>query len=60
MPGLLSVDEVARQGYKGLMTSKLIVIPGFANKLMSFIAGVMPRRMSLPAIAANNKKITRF
>jgi hypothetical protein len=33
---------VARAGYEGLMAGKLVIIPGFFNKLGSLIARISP------------------
>ncbi len=53
-PGLLtkSAAEVAEAGYRGLMAGRRVVMPGLANKLVTFIVRFMPRRYLLRAVAA--------
>ena len=43
--GMMSSEEVARIGYRGMMAGKVIVIPGLLNK-----AGVQPLRLGPRAI----------
>jgi hypothetical protein len=38
-----SAEEVARQGYAGLMRGKSVVIPGLHNKLIPWLPRVLPR-----------------
>lgn len=51
-PGLLtrSAEEVAEAGYRGLMAGKRVVIPGFANWLVTVVARFLPRRILLKAV----------
>jgi len=53
-PGLLtkSAAEVAEAGYRGLMAGRRVVMPGLANKLVTFIVRFVPRRYLLRAVAA--------
>lgn len=40
--GVMSSEEVALEGYIGMMKGKLHVIPGFKNKILGFLSGIMP------------------
>jgi len=51
-----SADWVAQQGYNGLMKNKRVVIPGFTNKLMRFMAATAPRWLLLRAIHGSMKR----
>jgi short-subunit dehydrogenase len=42
---LMDARKAAEAGYKGLMRGKPVVIPGFRNRSLAFIARVAPRRM---------------
>jgi len=42
--------EVAQAGYDGFMAGKRLVIPGFANKVVSFLPRLVPRGLVLRAI----------
>ena len=48
-PGIFtqSADYVAELGYRGLMRGQRIVVPGAANKLMTLLVRVLPRRILL-------------
>ena len=50
-PWVMKAEDVARAGFAGLMQGKMIVIPGFLNKLMAFSVRLAPRR--LPAAIVN-------
>ncbi len=52
-PGLLSVSAgaVAEAGYRGLMAGRRLVVPGLANKLITFIIPLVPRRWLLRAVS---------
>jgi short-subunit dehydrogenase len=54
-PALLPADEVARQGYDGLMAGKRVVVPGAVNKALVFGAGLTPRAILLPILAMAQK-----
>lgn len=43
--GLMSAEEVAENGYRGLMKGKRIVIPGIINKILPFMVRFSPRRL---------------
>src|SRR6202158_2503343 len=53
-PGILtqSAEQVAEAGYRGLMQGRRIVIPGLANKLVSLLIRIFPRRLLLALVAA--------
>src|SRR5215475_1122558 len=38
-----SAESVAEEGYRGLMRGRPRVVPGFANKLVTFVPRLMPR-----------------
>lgn len=40
--GVMTSQDVAREGYHGMMKGKLHVIPGFKNKILGFLSGIMP------------------
>jgi short-subunit dehydrogenase len=42
---LMDARKAAEAGYKGLMRGKPVVIPGFGNRFLAFLARVAPRRM---------------
>lgn len=54
-PALVSAEEVARQGYDGLMANKRVVIPGWVNKVMVGSLVFTPRMMLLPALGFAQK-----
>jgi short-subunit dehydrogenase len=54
-PALVSAEEVARQGYQGLMDNKAVVIPGLVNKLLVLGIRVTPRAVLLPLLSAAQK-----
>lgn len=43
-------EEVAEAGYAGFMSGERLVIPGFGNKLMSFLPRLLPRSFVLKRI----------
>jgi short-subunit dehydrogenase len=42
--------QVAEAGYAGLMAGKRLVIPGFANRVVSFLPRLLPRSLVLSRI----------
>jgi short-subunit dehydrogenase len=44
-------DQVAAEGYRGLMAGKRLVVPGFLNKLVVYGAAFIPHRFLLPMVA---------
>jgi len=55
-PALVPADEVARQGYAGLMAGRRVVVPGAVNLLMIWAARLTPRALLLPMLAMGQKK----
>ena len=51
-PGPLtqSAERVAEAGYRGLMRGHRTVVPGLANKLVTYIVPLVPRRLLLGAV----------
>jgi short-subunit dehydrogenase len=45
-----SAEQVAAEGYRGLMANKRIVVPGFINKLVIFAVRFAPRRVLLAKV----------
>ena len=45
-----TADEVAEAGYRGLMAGRRLVIPGFGNRVVSFLPRLMPRGMMLRTV----------
>ena len=50
-----SPERVAEDGYRGLKEGRRVVVPGFANKLVARVAGLLPRRGVLKMMAARNR-----
>ena len=48
---LVSAEEVARQGYEGLIAGKRVVIPGAMNKFTVAFARLTPRAVLMPILA---------
>jgi short-subunit dehydrogenase len=44
-------DQVAEEGYRGLMAGKRLVVPGFLNKLLVYGSGLIPHGLLLPAVS---------
>ena len=57
-PALLSVSaaHVAKAAYHGLMRGKRVVVPGLANKIVSFLPRVVPRPLLLSVLAKRQKR----
>ncbi|AYE34378.1 SDR family NAD(P)-dependent oxidoreductase [Clostridium septicum] len=53
---LMSVNKVAEIGYKNFNKGKLIIIPGFKNKLLVLINKLLPRAISRKVILMMNKE----
>ncbi len=47
--------KVAQQGYQGLMAGRRVVVPGFANKLVTVLTRVLPRGLVLAATDRHNR-----
>ncbi|WP_457797554.1 SDR family NAD(P)-dependent oxidoreductase [Methylocystis sp. S23] len=55
-PALVPAEEVARQGYDGLMAGRRVVVPGTMNKVMIWSARLSPRAILLPLLGAAQMK----
>jgi len=57
-PGPLtqSAERVAEAGYRGLMRGRRTVVPGLANKLVTYIVPLVPRRLLLHVIGARQDR----
>jgi short-subunit dehydrogenase len=52
-----TAEQVAKAGYQGLMQGRRIVVPGFANRLVSILAPrVVPRRLLMAALSARQSR----
>jgi hypothetical protein len=47
-----SAERVAREGYDGLMRGKRLVVPGFENKVLTFLPRLLPRALVLQLVRA--------
>jgi uncharacterized protein len=50
-----SAGRVAREGYRGLMDGRRIVVPGTANKMLTQLVRFVPRSLLLKAVARRQK-----
>jgi short-subunit dehydrogenase len=50
-----SAERVAQEGYRGLMAGRRLVIPGFANKLVTFLLRITPRQLALAGVEARQR-----
>jgi uncharacterized protein len=50
-----SAGRVAADGYRGLQENRRVVVPGFPNKLISVIAGLLPRDWLLEMAGSRNR-----
>jgi uncharacterized protein len=50
-----SAEQVAEAGYRGLVAGERLVVPGFGNKLITFLLRVAPRPLVLAAVAARHQ-----
>lgn len=50
-----STEDIAEAGYAGLMAGHRIVIPGFFNKISTFLLRFMPKALILPLVARINQ-----
>jgi len=48
-------ERVAREGYRGLMAGRRLVVPGFANKLVTFLLRLTPRQLALAGVEARQR-----
>jgi short-subunit dehydrogenase len=57
-PSLLteSAQAVAEQGYRAFKEGRRVVVPGFANKLVTALAPLLPRGLVLAALQRRNRR----
>ena len=57
-PGILTqtAEQVAEQGYRGLMQGRRVVVPGMLNKLVTVLIRIVPRWAVLAAVDARQSK----
>lgn len=57
-PGMLTqmAETVAEAGYRGLMNGTRTVVPGIANKLVTVLIRIIPRRFVLRAVDARQSR----
>jgi uncharacterized protein len=53
-----SAGRVAEDGYRGLKEGRRVVVPGFANRVITVLAPLMPRRWILEMSGARNRDRT--
>jgi short-subunit dehydrogenase len=55
--GLLacSAERVAREGYDGLIRGKRVVVPGLANRFITFLPRILPRALVLTMVHSNQR-----
>src|SRR5579883_3522919 len=51
-----SPEHVAEEGYRALKEGRRVVVPGFANQLVTQLVGFFPRKLVLNAMAARNRR----
>lgn len=52
-----TAEKVALKGYRAMMKGKVLVVPGMANKLMSMVPRVLPRRTMTSVIRRIQEKL---
>ncbi len=55
-PLVQSAEKVAEAGYRGLMRGRRVVVPGFANKLVTTILPLVPRRLLLKMVGTRQNR----
>lgn len=50
-----SADRVARDGYAGFMSGRPLVVPGFANRMLSLSPRLLPRDVMATLLRASNR-----
>lgn len=55
--GLLSAERVAREGYDGFKAGKRLVVPGFGNKLVTFLPRFLPRGVVTKITDARKRRL---
>jgi short-subunit dehydrogenase len=60
-PALLteSAESVAAEGYRGLKNDRSVVVPGFANKVVTVLVRLLPRGLVLAALQWRNRRRRR-
>jgi len=53
---LRSAEQVAQDGYRGLRANRLLVVPGWSNKLVTTLVPLLPRRLLLAATAQQQQQ----
>lgn len=48
---LVEAEDVARRGYRAMMAGKRVEVPGLLNKIVVALSPVIPRALTLPALA---------
>jgi short-subunit dehydrogenase len=54
-----SAASVARAGYEGLMHGRRLVIPGFENRVVAFLARLLPRALALELVALRSRSAVK-
>jgi short-subunit dehydrogenase len=54
-----SAERVAREGYRGLMAGRRVVVPGYANRIAAFLPRLTPRATVLTAMNQFRKRWER-
>jgi short-subunit dehydrogenase len=54
-----SAERVAQEGYRGLMAGRRLVVPGIANKLVTFLLRISPRQLVLAGVEARQQQRRR-
>ena len=54
----VSAARVAKTAYRGLMRGKRLVVPGVANKIVTVLPRILPRRLLLAVLAKRQKRRT--
>ena len=57
-PGILSrtAEQVAKAGYRGLMRGQRVVVPGLANRLVTILVRIVPRRLLLKMVDSRQRR----
>jgi short-subunit dehydrogenase len=57
-PSILSqsAEDVAEAGYRGLMRGQRVVIPGLANRLVTILIRILPRRLLLAIVDSRQSR----
>jgi short-subunit dehydrogenase len=57
-PGILTqtAEQVAEAGYRGVMRGQRTVVPGLANKLVTILIRILPRRLLLRLVDSRQSR----